>query len=369
MKNNQWNLTFDQILQDFLRGPETLQRCVDEYYGKYGQNVIIRALDSFKTLDVDRVLFIGNTFNYFASHVPHYCLSLTDAKLDFTWQIFELTEFNNYFMPQEVFTSENQKTLYIFISNSGESNLLVDAVRQLNLLKIDPEYIWMVTKNPHPSVEDKVGFIFQTFVNREMVLGTKSFMATILVLYFISLLIQKRNPLIEKTHEKLVGTINALGNYSSRWEVNSRKIMSFMGENFSFLYIISREPASYSTASVGSLSAMSFTRILAESTTLGLFFHGPFQIMSEDHACIVLIGDKLNQEAKNLLNRLLNKIASKLKGGNVVLVSNDDTFSPENKDLLSINFNSEIDALSPIFEFYILQFVFLLLAKKRGIVA
>ena len=295
-------------------------------------------------------------------------LSKSTKPIPFVWQILELSEFFNYFLPQERLEKPHYNSLYIFISKSGSSRLLVKSIRQLKLLNMNKKLVWLVSNNRNPPIKDSIGYLFPTYVEEELVLGTKSFISTILVLYLISIALQGINPINENTHTALINLFTNLTDYRNNWYKITEEVMDFIGDNYSFFYFISREPASYATAAVSALSTMSFTRILSESISLGLFFHGPFQVLSDDYICFILIGDQLNKESKTLLERLTNQISKKLKSGRVILISNDITCCTNNEHIYTIQYECNINALSPIFEFNILQYIFLNIAKKRGVI-
>jgi fructoselysine-6-P-deglycase FrlB-like protein len=145
-----------------------------------------------------------------------------------------------------------------------------------------------------------------------------------------------------------------------------------MGDEFRNLYIIARDPSSLSTAYLGALHAKTFTKILTEGIYISHFFHGPYQMLDKKEKgkenyvrFIVLVGDKISDRTELL--RLLSLIND--RGGEIVLLSNDPQLSQAfsgNQHIHSIDFDSPIPALAPIFEFFILQILLARITQRRG---
>jgi len=177
-----WPFYYEDIREEFLSLPESLEKCVDYYFYKEGKDLIHHIQEILPKLKFTHVLFIGNTFNFFASAIPKYILMNNKESVDFTWDNIEVTEFYDYFLPKE----RDVNTLYIFISKSGKSRLLKNAIEQLHILNVDPNLMWLVTNDVKSPISPFCGVILPIHVGSEIVLSSKSFPHTIIILYFIS---------------------------------------------------------------------------------------------------------------------------------------------------------------------------------------
>jgi glucosamine 6-phosphate synthetase-like amidotransferase/phosphosugar isomerase protein len=246
---------------------------------------------------------------------------------------------------------------------------MLKALEQLSVIQIDKNYIWLVTNNISSEMSLLCGHIFPIKSENEIVFGTKSFQNTVFVLYLIAQILMEKNPITSETETKLANLVNNMRLYSKNWNKTTDQIIEFLGDEMQFLYFISKG-ASLSSAEHGALSVKGYDRVFAEAISLGLFFHGPFQIIDKNFRCILLIGDDLGPEYEILLTRLINLITKKLGLGKLVFLSNTKKTKislMEDSQILAVNYECEIAALSPIFEMFIFQMVFLKIAKKRGL--
>ncbi len=364
-KNPAWPYSYDELKDDFLNAPETLINCFTQYQVKYHQNFFSEVKEKIKELNFSRIIFLGNTFNYFASLIPRYVFMNSQEELPFSWACLELTEFYDYLMPDEP-----NGTLYIFVSRSGTSYLIEKSIENLRLSNIDKDLIWLVTNNPECQIGKYCGQIFDTYVDSELVIGLKSFGNTAYTLYLISQLLLQKECNFENFFQETAEMISDIIEYRKTWEETSEKILKHFEYDLQFLYIIAKDPCSLSSAKFAALIEKTYHRQFAEGISLGLFFHGPFQIFqrkADDDSinCIILVGDKSEEKLNKIFNRLLNQVEQ--QSGKVLIINNNpkivDLYK-DNHSVLVINFNSPIVELSPIFETFILQFMFLKFAKS-----
>ncbi|MHA1820887.1 MAG: hypothetical protein ACTSU2_16910 [Promethearchaeota archaeon] len=416
-----WPFSYEELIQDFLSERDCLQRCFEKYTSGEGINFLKLTKKIFESLRITKICFVGNTYSYFASFIGSYLFrrSKRGDPLGVCWDNYEMSEFYDYFIPFE----NNEDILYIFISRSGQSRLLKRILGEMNLIKINPKQIWLITNATEQfisNIDEKTsdsegdniidgngnndksteilskycGLIFPIFSDKELVIGTKSYINTIYVLYLIIKTLMgeikfdigatdennedKQRSMVQegksekKDHSDIYKILNNLDVVIKNWETISDRILDFIGMNPNFIYFISRG-ASLSTAYHAALSAKSYTRFFAEGISLGLFFHGPFQIINKDFKCILIIGDQIGDESNSMLLRLIKLIINKLGMGKIVLLTNNqiilDQLEDRNKNLIKIvDFKCQESALSPILESFVLQMVLLKIAKKKGLI-
>ena len=109
-----WPLTYSNILNDLKLLPESLKNCAEQYFSSNGRRFLTKIKKIVMDLNFSRVIFVGNTYNYFASLISLNIFLQSSEKLNFCWDSFELSEFYDYILPEDDIDS----TLYIFISKS-----------------------------------------------------------------------------------------------------------------------------------------------------------------------------------------------------------------------------------------------------------
>lgn len=365
-----WPFTFEQILEDFIIAPDVLQQCAEFYFSGPGKQILEQAQQIIEDSDITRIVFIGNSFNFFATHCAKYELETSSEECKYSWKMVELTEFYDYFLPQEA----TPNTLYIFISRSGQSRLIARSIEQLHLVNQNPDQIWMITNAASTTpLQPYCGLLFPMKNPSEIISGSKSFMNSLLVVFLIAQLFVDKEPWRADVQTGVNDLIQNMQNYSQSWDRNTNSILDFMGDDFKNLYIIARDPSSLSTAYLGALHAKTFTKILTEGIYISHFFHGPYQMLNKSKKSgkvkrvrfIVLVGDKISDRTELL--RLLSLIND--RGGEILLLSNDPQLSQAfsgNQHMYSIDFDSPIPALAPIFEFFILQILLARITQRRG---
>ncbi|MHA1511252.1 MAG: hypothetical protein ACTSRX_05970, partial [Promethearchaeota archaeon] len=221
-----WPYFYEDIKEEMSHLPESLEKCIDNYFHKEGKDIINHIQDILPNLKFSHVLFIGNTFNYFASAIPKYVLMNDKESVDFTWESIEVTEFYDYFLPKE----RDANTLYIFISKSGKSRLLRNAIEQLHILNIDPNLMWLVTNDVKSPISPYCGIILPIYVESEIVLSSKSFPHTIIVLYFISQILLGKDPISKESQDEIMKFISELKEYRKIEPPLTQSLVDFIGK-------------------------------------------------------------------------------------------------------------------------------------------
>ena len=155
--------------------------------------------------------------------------------------------------------------------------------------------------------------------------------------------------------------------YGQDWDYHVSSLNDFLGTDYNFLYFISKG-ASLSTAYQAALISKTNIRIFAEGINIGLFLHGPFQIVDENFRCILIIGDETNFDDTV---RLIKLVSSQLGSGKVILINNSRQLSSlgrANENVWVFEHTTTNTYLAPIFEIIVLQFLVLDQALRRGVI-
>jgi glucosamine--fructose-6-phosphate aminotransferase (isomerizing) len=366
-KRQIWALSYNALIQDLFTEVDAIEDCMHFYINGDGRIVLHHAQAIIKEKQIKKVIFIGNAYNYFASLIPRSELLKTRNLLPFSWECYELSEFYDYILPLE----KDDCTLYIFITTSGSSRFIQKILDQLDFLNVDPELLWFISNNPTAEIASNCRFIFPMMIHSEMVLGTKSFMNSVVILHFIARILTNQDPLSAENIMQLQQLLEYMRKFHSEWKEKIGALIKFLGTDFQFLYFIS-SGAAMGAAYHGALSAKSYCRIFTQAISLGLFFHGPFQIIDDNFRCIILSGyEPQDDEANALLERLLQLISKKLGHGRVVLFTNNPTLAEKLKvypQIFIISYKCEETAFSPLYSMFLIQFLLLELAKSRELI-
>ena len=315
---------------------------------------------------IKRVVFIGHSYNYFASMIPfRYLNSRYQSQVVKYRKIcirYEIDEFLSYFNPR----SSDSETLFIFVSRSGDSLQIKQGIKKLKGI-INDENIWGVTNNLESYLAKNCHYTFPIISEIEEIMGTKSYINTMFVLYIISRTLIGKEGIPPNREEEIRNLIFEMKFYRDDWELHTKNITDFLGENFNYLYFISTG-ASLSTAQQAALNCNAFARTYGEAISLGLFLHGPFQIIDESFRCVLTIGDETSLDD---VLKLINLITERLGSGKVILINNSRRLSSlgrGNEHVFVFEHATENTYLAPLFEIIVLQYLFLQRAKQLGVI-
>ena len=362
-------MSFESILSDLTGIPKAISDCLN-FYISDGKKKLENVRLWIRNSTVNRVVFIGHSYNYFASSVPFRYLNsrIQNEAEEFRKEcvIYEIDEFISYYNPQHNNQELHSDTLFVFVSRSGESLQIKLGIKKLKEY-INPENIWSVTDKPDSYLAKVSHFSFPMKSGHEEVMGSKSYLNTLLVLYLLARSLMGKEAIPENREEEIRNLIFEMKFYSDDWESNTKKVSDFLGKDFNFLYFISTG-ASMATASQSALACKAYARTHGEAISLGLFLHGPFQIIDDSFRCVIISGDKSNID--NVL-RLIDMITNKLGHGKVILINNNQqlsTLGRNNANVFVFEHTTENTYLAPIFEYLVIQYLFFKKALERGVI-
>ena len=359
-------MSYDSILTDLLGVHVALRNCLKHYLSQEGKQQLKLVREFIQNSSIKRVIFIGHSYNYFASMIPfRYLNSRYQSQVVDSRKIcirYEIDEFLSYFNPRR----SDSETLFIFISRSGESTQILQGIKKLKGI-IKNENIWGVTNNLESYLGKNCHYTFPIISEIEELMGTGTTVNTMFVLYILSRSLNGKEGIPPNREEQIRNLIFEMKFYSDDWERHTKNLMDFLGKDFNYLYFISTG-ASLSTAQQASLYCKAFARTYGEAISLGLFLHGPFQIIDETFRCVLIIGD---ETSLNDVLRLINLITERLGSGKVILINNSRRLSSlgrANEHVFVFEHATENSSLAPLFEIIVLQYLFLHRAKQLGVI-
>ena len=357
-------LKLESIVEDFQTMPKALLKCLRYYLSPEGAARFKKIPDFIKSKSIRRIIFIGHSYNYFASQIPFNYIS-RHGKIK-NAQIYEVDEFLHYFTPRKFC----QHSIFCFISHSGNSNEIKLSIEKLIKAKINPLNIWGVSNNENSCLEGYSDLFFPSVSGQDKVIGTKSYINTILVLYFIARTFMDQKTITNQLEEEIRQLIFEIKFYGNDWEFHVKSLTEFLGTSYEFLYLISKG-ASLATAYQSAVSFKSYTRTYGEGSNIGLFLHGPFQIVQshpESFRCVVIVGDEINMEDTV---RLIDIVSKKLGSGKVILINNSRELSSLGRSIEKVwvfEHTTKNPFLAPIFEYIVIQYLILDQSLRRGVI-
>lgn len=362
-------MKFELILDDLLTIPKVLLNFLKYYLSTEGQEKLESLRRDCKDPKIKRILIIGHAYNYFASLIPFRYLnsryfSRVEENQDSTEKIcvlYEIDEFNSYYNNLQ----DTQDTIFIFVASLGNSIQIRQGLKKLLTAKVDTSHIWGVSDYE----ESFLGVNSHHFLNlkygTEKIMGTKSYINAILLLYLIGRTIMDKEAIPSKREEDIRKLIFEIKFYNQDWENHTQNLMNFLGENIDNLFFLSKG-ASLSSAYQTSLNFKAITQIFCVALSIGSFLHGPIRIVDKNFRCVLIIGDETNLKETNLL---INKITQE-KNGKIILLNNSRKLSSigrSNKNIFVFEHTTENMYLAPIFEIIVLQYLIIQIAKNRGV--
>ena len=355
-------LKFDAILEDFFTIPRALLDCLSYYLGE-GQKLFIQFRSTLERLSITRICLIGHTYNYFASLVAFYYIAQKFGKKTMDCLTYEVNDFLYHFHLNPLW----KNTLFVIISESGDSIQIQECFEKIIEARIPSDNIVGVTNNKDSFLTLHTPISFPMKSGAQQVIGSKSYLNTILILYFIARAFQQEEVIPHKVEEEIRNLIFEIKFFSADWEVHLKSMSEFLGTDYDYLYFIAKG-ASLATAYLAGMNSKSYARIFGQGTNIGLFLHGPFQIVNDSFRCILIISDESSPDDTL---RLIDVITNKLGKGRVVFINNSRQLSSlgrANPNVWIFEHTTKNSSLAPIFEILVIQYLLLDQALRRGVV-
>jgi glucosamine 6-phosphate synthetase-like amidotransferase/phosphosugar isomerase protein len=362
-------MNWTAILGDLLAIPKAMLGCLRYYLTPEGKSKLDHFRQTIITSKIRRIIFIGHSYNYYASLIPFYYLnsryrslfnSETREYIKKDCLIFESDEFYHELDTPSFYSD----SIFVLISQSGESIQIIQNLKKLQDVHIDPDRIWAVTNHPESLLAKSVHGHLPILAGNEEILGTKTYVNAILILFFLARAFLDEEPISAGLEDEIRQEIFEIKFFSQDWEAHIKSLSDFLGEDYRFLYFISKG-SSLASAYHGSLTCKAYARTYGEGISIGLFMHGPFQIVDDRFHAVVIIGDETSVEDTL---QLLDVITKKLGSGKVILINNSRELSSRgraNPNIFVFEHTTKNTYLAPIFEYIVLQY--LLLHKAKGL--
>ncbi|MGN0177617.1 MAG: glutamine--fructose-6-phosphate transaminase (isomerizing) [Methanobrevibacter sp.] len=246
----------------------------------------------------------------------------------------------------------NDKTLVIFISQSGET---ADSLKALDIANQTSKTLGIVNV-VGSSITRRAQYVIQTQAGPEIgVAATKTYLAQLTAIYLFSALLAKNEELVNELDkvpdfiDETLENIDFIKGISKRY--NYARDFFYLGRGFS-----------YPTALEGALKLKEITYIHGEGYAAGELKHGPLALIDEGIPVVVIVppGDSYRKTMSNLEE-------VKSRGANVLAIgsADDDALKEQADDVITIN--PEIDELiAPLIYVVPLQLIAYFITLEKG---
>ncbi len=357
-------LQFKSVVEDFQTIPTVLLECLQYYLSPEGSALLQEIQNYIVVNSLQRIIFVGHSYNYFAAHIPFYFINQHHK----TCEIYEIDEFVKFYRPEK--DSARTKSVFVFISHSGNSLQIQQGITRLHEGQISPQRIWSITNATSSFLATHTHFTLPSFAGKERVIGTKSYVLGILISFFLARAFLELTIIPQSIEKEIRQLIFEMKFYAQDWEYHVQTLTEFLGIDYEYLYFISKG-ASLATVYQAAIGCKSYAQTYAEGTNIGLFLHGPYQIVQrnpESFRCVLVVGDESSLEETVRLIRIVSK---QLGSGKVMLINNSRALSAlarSNKNVWVFEHTTTSPYLAPIFEYIVIQYLLLDLALRKGIV-
>ena len=241
----------------------------------YGSEFFIDFKAKFENLfNVDKLVLVGCGTAYHACMIGEYYFNKF-TNLDVSSELASELRYKNI--------SNNNKTLYIFISQSGET---MDTLMALKYIKKYKHRSVIITNSLQSSMVREADVTIPTYAQKEVgVASTKAFTCQILSLANLSLEVGKMNKVISNIdYKKNIKILNLLPLKLKNLIKDFTPIAKYLAKKISLVnscYFIGRN-ISYPIALEGSLKLKEISYMHSEGFPGGEMKHGPIALIDKD---------------------------------------------------------------------------------------
>ena len=293
--------------------------------------------------DIQRICFVACGTSYHASLTGKYLIeSLAGIPTD----VILASEF------KYSANTLNDKTLVIFISQSGET---ADSLKALDVANQTSQTLGIVNV-AGSSITRRAKYVVQTQAGPEIgVAATKTYVAQLTAIYLLAAVLSKNVELLNELDkvpdfiDEVLLSVDLVKDLSKRY--NYASDFFYLGRGYS-----------YPTALEGALKLKEITYIHGEGYAAGELKHGPLALIDEGIPVVVIIppGDNYRKTMSNLEE-------VKSRGANVLAIGSDNDESLKSKADDVISVNSEVkEIIAPLVYIVPLQLIAYCITLEKG---
>ena len=290
--------------------PLTLKNCINEYIDKHNNDINIYNFP-WKINDISSVVLIGCGTAYHSCLVSKYWFE-QNTNLDVSVDVASEFRYRKI--------KFKQNTLYIFVSQSGET---ADTFAALDLCKKNHVKTCAIVNVVESSIARDADLVLPIHCGPEIgVASTKAFLGQMLVLYLLCTKISyEQKTISKKTYQNKIKNLLLLSKCAKETLNSDNKIYN-LGKDFanSKGSMFLGRGYSYPIALEGALKLKELAYVHAEGYPAGEMKHGPLALIEEGMP-VVVIAPRDEHYKKTISN--MQEVIS--RGAKVLLITNKST--------------------------------------------
>ena len=293
--------------------------------------------------DIQRICFVACGTSYHASLTGKYLMeSLAGIPTD----VILASEF------KYSANTLNDKTLVIFISQSGET---ADSLKALDVANQTSKTLGIVNV-AGSAITRRADYVIQTQAGPEIgVAATKTYVAQLTSIYLFAALVSKNEELLRELDrvpdfiDETLKEVDYIKELSKRY--NYARDFFYLGRGYS-----------YPTALEGALKLKEISYIHGEGYAAGELKHGPLALIDEGIPVVVII-----PPGENYRKTMSNMEEVKSRGANVLAIGSNEDESLKSKANAVIAINSDVkEIIAPLVYIVPLQLIAYYITLEKG---
>ena len=319
--------------KEIFEQPFTAEKCVNEYIDSLKKDINIYNFP-INPMDLKKIILIGCGTAYHSCLVAKYWLEeLTniDVEIDIASEFrYRNLKFNN-------------KNLYIFISQSGET---ADTAAALDICKKNNVKTCAIVNVIESTISRNADWVLPIHAGPEIgVASTKAFLGQLIVLYILILkLSSKRNEINQTTYNQNIENLKKLPEFLKKTlelETNIQLLAKEFLDAKGSMFL--GRGSSFPIALEGALKLKELSYLHAEGYPAGEMKHGPLALI-EEGLPVIVIAPKDKYFEKTLSN--MQEVIA--RGGKIVFITDNKKESISENIRFGLRVPHIDDLLSPI---------------------
>ena len=319
--------------KEIFEQPITAKKCVNEYIDSLKKDINIYNFP-IDPKDLKKIILIGCGTAYHSCLVAKYWLEEL-TKIDVEIDIASEFRYRNL--------KFNNKNLYIFISQSGET---ADTAAALDLCKKNNVKTCAIVNVIESTIARNADWVLPIHAGPEIgVASTKAFLGQLIVLYILSLkLSSKRNEINQTIYNQNIENLKTLPKFLKKTldlETNIQLLAKEFLEAKGSMFL--GRGSSFPIALEGALKLKELSYLHAEGYPAGEMKHGPLALI-EEGLPVIIIAPKDKYFEKTLSN--MQEVIA--RGGKIVFITDNKKESISENIRFGLRVPHIDDLLSPI---------------------
>ena len=319
--------------KEIFEQPITAKKCVNEYIDSLKKDINIYNFP-INPKDLKKIILIGCGTAYHSCLVAKYWLEEL-TKIDVEIDIASEFRYRNL--------KFNNKNLYIFISQSGET---ADTAAALDLCKKNNVKTCAIVNVIESTIARNADWVLPIHAGPEIgVASTKAFLGQLIVLYILSLkLSSKRNEINQTIYNQNIENLKTLPKFLKKTldlETNIQLLAKEFLDAKGSMFL--GRGSSFPIALEGALKLKELSYLHAEGYPAGEMKHGPLALI-EEGLPVIIIAPKDKYFEKTLSN--MQEVIA--RGGKIVFITDNKKESISENIRFGLRVPHIDDLLSPI---------------------